>query len=327
MIGSTATNDQECVYCGQCLNGCPYGCIYNSGDDLMGLMKGGRTGLRHLPDTIVDAIKEKGPSVTLSGFDRLSLAPVTLEAERVFLAAGVIPSAKIMLKSLGIYDTPVMLRDSQYFLFPMLSLTGAREAVEEKVNTLSQIFVEMQDESLSPYTIHLQLYTYNDIITKTLEERFRFLPLLRKSIVRHLEHRVVIVQGYLHSGHSGKISLKLNRDSVTGKEKLLVKGLPELHAKDMVRKVLRKMGRHFKKLGLFPIGSALEFCQPGRGFHSGGSFPMKAAPGPLESDIYGRVGGLSRVHVVDASIFPSIPATTITLTAMANAHRIGSVAY
>jgi choline dehydrogenase-like flavoprotein len=26
---------------------------------------------------------------------------------------------------------------------------------------------------------------------------------------------------------------------------------------------------------------------------------------------------------VDSSIFPSIPATTITLTAMANAHRIG----
>jgi choline dehydrogenase-like flavoprotein len=29
------------------------------------------------------------------------------------------------------------------------------------------------------------------------------------------------------------------------------------------------------------------------------------------------------VHAVDATVLPSIPATTITLTVMANAHRIG----
>jgi choline dehydrogenase-like flavoprotein len=32
---------------------------------------------------------------------------------------------------------------------------------------------------------------------------------------------------------------------------------------------------------------------------------------------------LHRVHVVDASVLPSVPATTITYTIMANAHRIG----
>ena len=51
---------------------------------------------------------------------------------------------------------------------------------------------------------------------------------------------------------------------------------------------------------------------------------MRSDPGPLETDVFGRVQGWKRIHVVDASVFPSIPATTITLTAMANAHRIGS---
>jgi len=32
------------------------------------------------------------------------------------------------------------------------------------------------------------------------------------------------------------------------------------------------------------------------------------------------------VHLLDASVFPSIPATTITLTVMANAHRIATQA-
>jgi choline dehydrogenase-like flavoprotein len=30
------------------------------------------------------------------------------------------------------------------------------------------------------------------------------------------------------------------------------------------------------------------------------------------------------IHLVDASVFPDVPATTFTLTIMANAHRIAS---
>jgi hypothetical protein len=33
---------------------------------------------------------------------------------------------------------------------------------------------------------------------------------------------------------------------------------------------------------------------------------------------------LRRVHLVDASVLPSVPATTITLGVMANAHRIAA---
>jgi hypothetical protein len=68
-------------------------------------------------------------------------------------------------------------------------------------------------------------------------------------------------------------------------------------------------------------------AHPGRGFHTGGSFPMEAgAPGATQSDMLGRPGGFTRVHAVDSTVFPSVPATTITFTVMANAHRIGTEA-
>jgi choline dehydrogenase-like flavoprotein len=51
---------------------------------------------------------------------------------------------------------------------------------------------------------------------------------------------------------------------------------------------------------------------------------MRISPSAGETDIYGRPAGLARVHAVDSTIFPSVAATTITLTAMANAYRIGS---
>jgi choline dehydrogenase-like flavoprotein len=53
---------------------------------------------------------------------------------------------------------------------------------------------------------------------------------------------------------------------------------------------------------------------------------MQRAPAGLASDLLGRPPGWERVHAVDASVLPSVPATTITLAVMANAHRIGSEA-
>jgi len=43
---------------------------------------------------------------------------------------------------------------------------------------------------------------------------------------------------------------------------------------------------------------------------------------PYCSDLLGRPAGLSRTHLLDASTFPSIPATTIAYTAMANSDRV-----
>jgi hypothetical protein len=53
---------------------------------------------------------------------------------------------------------------------------------------------------------------------------------------------------------------------------------------------------------------------------------MSDHPSPNESDIYGRPAGLQRVHAVDSTVMSSIAATTVTFTAMANAHRIGTLA-
>jgi len=36
----------------------------------------------------------------------------------------------------------------------------------------------------------------------------------------------------------------------------------------------------------------------------------------------GRLGKWENIHLIDASVFPNVPATTFTLTIMANAHRI-----
>jgi choline dehydrogenase-like flavoprotein len=62
------------------------------------------------------------------------------------------------------------------------------------------------------------------------------------------------------------------------------------------------------------------------GFHGhlAGTLPMRASPGPLESDAEGRLAGTRRVFVVDSAAFPTLPAQNLTFTAMANARRVAA---
>lgn len=53
---------------------------------------------------------------------------------------------------------------------------------------------------------------------------------------------------------------------------------------------------------------------------------MSAKPGAMQTDTLGRPFGWRRIHAVDATVLPCIPATTITFTVMANASRIATEA-
>ena len=46
-----------------------------------------------------------------------------------------------------------------------------------------------------------------------------------------------------------------------------------------------------------------------------------------KTDKYGRLGSSKLIHIVDSSILPSIPSSTITISVMANAYRIGDCFY
>ena len=97
-------------------------------------------------------------------------------------------------------------------------------------------------------------------------------------------------------------------------------------ANPMFRKVALRMLKVAPKLDLWPVLPLAFLSAPGKSYHFGGSLPHRSAPvdGPLTTDALGRLRQWSRVHMVDASVFPSVPATTFTPTIMANAHRIAT---
>jgi choline dehydrogenase-like flavoprotein len=317
-----SSQDAGCVYCGLCMYGCPYGLIYNTASTLTELQRQGK--IQYIKDVIVNRVLESRGIVKISAESRLTGELLTFEAERVYLACGVLPTTKILLESLAAYEQKLLIKDSQYFLLPLLRYRRTKNVAQEKLHTLQQVFLEIFDKELSANTTHLAIYTYNEMYESFFQQKLgKFYPLLKFATDRFLD-RMIIAQGYLHSHLSPSISVSLQPGKPGNPSKLILSAKQNSQTQKTLQKLVRKLWRNRQHLQAIPISPMMRIAKAGRSFHIGGSFPMKANPKNFETDILGRPAGLQNIHVVDATVFPSIPATTITLTVMANAHRIGT---
>jgi choline dehydrogenase-like flavoprotein len=313
-----------CVHCGMCLYGCPYEFIYNSAHTLDELQ--GNGSFTYRPGVVVEHLEEVSSQVEVTGRNLDGAGGFQMRADKVFVACGVLSTARILLASLDAYGQPIHALDNCYFLLPLVRYRGQPGALGERLHTLAQVFIEMVDPAIGPRRAHLQVYTYNELLR---EEMARMMGPVRGAlpmIQRSLLGRLLLVQGYLHSDLSGRIRIVLNCGKEGASPTLDLTGEPNPQTGPALVALRRRLWAERAAMKAVPISRMLRVGLPGRGFHTGGTFPMRAHPGPFEVDVLGRPHGFTRVHVVDASVFPSLPATTITLSVMANAHRIGTAA-
>ena len=195
----------------------------------------------------------------------------------------------------------------------------------EKAHTSSQVFLEIDDPAVSKHLVHLQIYGFSSFLLRELNRTFLRWPLRMSGFRRWFLGRLLIVQGFIHSDESGTIELTLKKAS-DGKSVLTALTNRPYGTLATPLKVGWKLATQALKLRAIPLIPGLKMPSPGSGYHSGGTFPMTANPGERQTDSLGRLPAMPRVHLVDASVFPSIPATSITFSVMANAHRIATAA-
>lgn len=308
-----------CRYCGLCLYGCPYDSIYSAGSTLTRFFRDGCVG--YVSGVVVEKISHANGRVRIEARSLADGVPKTFEGHRVFLAAGLLESTRIILASIGCYDTPLRLKHSDIFTLPILRYRSTRDVLREKLHTLCQLIVEIEDEAICPHPVHLQFYGYNDLYMKLLERKVGGLATALAPALRALTARLFVVFGYLHSDVSSSIRITLRGKDTAN---LQLEGEPNPEARRISRAVARKLFQMHKHFQAIPLPFQLRLDLPGGGYHSGGTFPMKLTPGKLETDRWGYLSSLPGVHLVDASVLPSVPASTIAFTVMANAHRIAS---
>lgn len=318
-----ATGALACNGCGDCFVGCVRGAVFSTTPEIDALVRAKKIGYRS--GIFVERIEERDGAVTLVTRNAEDNATSTLTFDAVFVAAGPINSTRLMLKSRGLYDHVVRLKESQKFVLPMLRRHAAPSGIEHQAVTMASVFLETKVAALSDHWMHLQIVSMNEMILNAtgLPGALRAFG---RALYRPALRRLMMAWCGMHSDHSSYVDLCLRRGHADV-DRLEIDPQISAEARAAARIAAHDLFRKGLKFGTLFVYPVIKFSNPGSGTHCGASMPMRQRPqGLLDTDGLGRPAGWSRVFIVDSSVLPSIPGTTLAYTTMANAYRIATQA-
>ena len=316
-----ALDAASCIECGLCLTGCPYGLIYSSSDTLTRLVE--RRQVSYQDGLLVLRVGEDDQGCWVETRDLTTGSLTTRRTDRVLLACGGLGTTRLVLNSIRPEATEVTLQESVQLVLPFVSTRPAPNPRTYSTFTLNQINLLVAYGRRGLDLAQFHLYPYNPTFDDAIPAILRRFPASQDAILR----RVVAGLGYLPSWASPAVVVSVGRDGVST--------LPTVHlgsrrtsaTAKAIRDVLLRLLVVAPALDLWPVMSSLRISGAAKSYHFGGSFPHVAgrpATGRFETDDLGRPAEWRRIHLIDGSVFPTVAATTFTLTVMANAHRIAS---
>jgi choline dehydrogenase-like flavoprotein len=314
-----AMRSPECTNCGLCMTGCPYGLIYSASQTFDRLIATRRITYRRDMMALRLAEGKGGPTVTAKDLVTGELSRVS--ADRIFVACGGIGTTRLVLGSLEYFDRPVELGESVQFVMPALSLRATADPRTEHNFTLNQFNLVFDPGGVGYDLSQVHFYPYNPVFLSALPAVLQHR--LARPLVSSLLRRLSVGLGYVPSWGSPRVEVVAHKSSDERLPDLHVGGSGSSGWPPMLRRLARTMVRIAPTLDLWPVLAKTTVSSSAKSYHFGGSFPHGRREG-LGTDRLGRLGKWDNIHLVDASVFPTVPATTFTLTIMANAHRIAS---
>ena len=243
----------------------------------------------------------------------------------MFVACGGIGTTRLVLGSLGAFDQAVYLQESVQFVMPTVSLRPVQ----------TRVGAELHPQPVQPALRRhrggrrplpgplLRLQPGLSRISAGCASAARAADPALGALLR----RVSVGLGYVPGWGSPRVKV-VARPGVRREgpaPRLEIDGEPGDGWPPMLRALVRAMLKVAPALDLWPVVPMISVSGAAKSYHFGASFPHGAgADDDRTTDRTGRLAAWDRIHLVDASVFPDVPATTFTLTIMANAHRIAS---
>lgn len=302
-----------CVRCDMCVWGCRVGAIYSSEFDLRQVRD--EPNLSYRPGVCVDRLQ------VVDGGHAVAAAGESWSAPIVVLAAGALVTTKLVfaLRDRVGERVPVVGAPGLGFALAMPSRLGA--SVSEADYSMGQLSFQLNENGLPPEeAVYGTLFAGSGLPATMVVDR---MPLTRPAAIAlyRLLQPALLFGNCFFPGHYGESEGWFERDA--SGERFVVEGKIADRFHGRLGGLKRQLGRAFRRLGARLLPGSLSTIGPGQDVRYAATLPMRADPGPGETDRFGELHGSPGLHVVDLSIFPEMPAKHHTLTLMANADRIG----
>ncbi len=234
------------------------------------------------------------------------------------LAAGTFGTARIVLRSLGRYETRVPMVCNAYCYVPMLNLGMLRRAARDRRYSLAQLTAMVQ---LPGRVLQSQVFSYRSLLT---------FKLMKEAPIAYREARKVLqmmipnfaILGIHHEDRPSAEKYCMLHRGEPDRLEVGYRQAPEEERMQHGDEAL--LLRFFRQLGCVP----LKTIRPGHGssLHYGGTFPIVPdGSDSLTCDRTSRLRATRAVYLADGSIFPWLPPKGLTFNIMANADRVGTL--
>lgn len=273
------------------------------------------------PGFLVSSFSEVGGKVvSVTGKVLATDASETMTSRSLILAAGALGTARLVLRSLGLYDRPVPFACNPHTYMPCIHYRGLGLAHAERCHSLAQLTVIHDPTMDGLHLVQAQMYSYRSLhLFRLLKE----MPLPHREGLRIMRalapHFVIWVIQHEDIPTPSKYCV-LRRGGDAG-DTLDVEYRDSTEELALREKNERSIARFVRRLGCLPLKRV--HAAHGSSVHYAGQFPMTREDRPLTTEPSGRLRGTSAVYLADGSTFAYLPAKGLTLTLMANANRIG----
>lgn len=275
----------------------------------------------YAPNTLVTRFEEGEDGVRVMCLNMQTGQEVVHRCRTLVLASGTLGSARIVLRSMRVPGATLPLLCNGYSYVPCIVPSRIGRAMPDRNIGLCQLVLFHDPRRAGDDIAMASLYTYRSLLLFRIlrESGLNFKD--ARPIMRYLLSGLIIM-GIHHPESYGPekfVRLDADANAPTG-DRLHVRFRPAQAETDRMSARERGYMRAMRAMGAWPV----KRLRPGSGssIHYAGTLPFAQDGRPFTLDPTGRLGGTRNVYVADGSGFRYLPAKGLTLSLMANAHRV-----
>jgi choline dehydrogenase-like flavoprotein len=327
---ATLTRDagerQACGNLGRCLWGCPRQALYAPSMTLRQCLRHER--FRYVPGHVVSHFRydSRGQVTAIVAQPVDGGAEVELAAAVVVLAAGALGSSRIYLESLYRQEKRLValdgLMDNPHAVIPFVNLRHLGQPVRTDSYQFHLLALEME-ASDGRHEAHGQITTLRAASVHPIVQNLPFDLKTSAAVFARIRSALGVANVWRPGMRRGDHTITLRPDG-SGGVSLVVECTPDASSLEQLSAVMSRVRRGLAELGCVAPAAMSQVLPLGSSVHYAGTLPMTLEEREHTCDRDGRVRGFRNLMVADGASFPSLPASNLTFTLMANAARVAA---